>query len=50
MKTNAARKTVVKAAPTKKRPFSLQQLFDTWLLPLIFVAGLSLVGWAVWRR
>jgi hypothetical protein len=49
MKTTPSKKTVAKAPPAKT-PFTFQQLFDKWLLPVLFVAIGSVIVWAIWRH
>ena len=46
MKPNSPKAT----APVKKAPRTLQQVFDKWFLPIVFVAIGSLMAWALWRR
>jgi flagellar biosynthesis/type III secretory pathway M-ring protein FliF/YscJ len=50
MKTNTAKKPAVKTAPAKKVPWTFQQFFDKWLLPVLFVGIGSLIAWAIWRH
>jgi hypothetical protein len=49
MKTTPSKKTAAKA-PSAKTPFTFQRLFDTWLLPVLFVAIGSVIVWAIWRH
>ena len=46
MKTNSPKATV----PVKKAPLTLQKVFDTWFLPVVFVAIGCVIAWAVWRH
>jgi hypothetical protein len=46
MKTNSPKAI----APVKKAPRTLQQVFDKWFLPVVFVAIGSVIAWAVWRH
>ncbi len=46
MKTNSPKAT----APVKKAPLTLQKVFDTWFLPVVFVAIGCVIAWAVWRH
>jgi hypothetical protein len=50
MKTTTSKKPVAKAPATKKPPFTFQQFFDKWFLPVVFVAIGSLIAWAIWRH
>ena len=51
MKTNTAKRPAVKTAPAKKKvPWTFQQFFDKWLLPVLFVGIGSLIAWAIWRH
>jgi hypothetical protein len=50
MKTTPSKKTSVKAPPAKAPPLTFQQLFDKWLLPVVFVAIGSVIVWAIWRH
>ena len=50
MKSNTAKRTAVKAVPAKKPPLTFQKLFDTWMLPVLFVAISSVIVWALWRH
>ncbi|MGC8642715.1 MAG: hypothetical protein ACP5XB_22890 [Isosphaeraceae bacterium] len=50
MKTTTSKKTAAKAPPVKKPPVTFQQLFDKWMLPVLFVAIGSLIVWAIWRH
>jgi hypothetical protein len=50
MKTTPSKKTVAKAQPEKTAPLTFQQLFDKWLLPVLFVAIGSGIVWAIWRH
>jgi len=46
MKSNPTKKVVA----VKMAPRTLQQFFDKWFLPVLFVAIGSLMVWALWRH
>ncbi len=50
MKSNTVKRPAAKPVPAKKSPFTLQKLYDTWMLPVLFVAISSLFVWAIWRH
>ncbi len=50
MSANSPKKKVSpKSLPVKSPPKTLQQRFDTWFLPILFVAIGSSIVWALWR-
>jgi len=46
MKTNSMKNVVAVKMATR----TLQQFFDKWFLPVVFVAIGSLIVWALWRH